>query len=220
MQTSTSDRTRPRLATGLAVGVGAAALVLAAPVAASAHVHVTPTSTEAGATSELGFSFSHGCDGSPTTAVEVSMPDEITSIALIANPGWDVASELVDGARTVVFTADEPMSDGVRETLEVEVTLPEGAADGTVLAFPALQVCESGETLWGDLDAEAESPAPTITIGEAADAHGHGHDALADEAPQPAAQADSAAMPLAITALVIAVLSAAVAAFAVVRRRG
>lgn len=242
--------TRTGLAAGLAVGLGTAALVLAAPVAASAHVHVTPTSTEAGATSELGFSFSHGCDGSPTTAVEVTVPDEVSAVALIANPGWEVVSELVDGARTVVFTADKPVPDGVRETLEVEVTLPEDAADGTVLAFPALQVCETGETLWGDLEAEAESPAPTIMIGETADAPGHGDDAAstdagaaedagshdADAASTDASAAGGAdtrdadaqagqasegglAMPLAITALVVSLVAAALAAVAFARRR-
>lgn len=238
-------RTLPgrRRAAAVTTGGLAAALVLASPVAASAHVHVTPSSTQAGATSMLEFSFSHGCDGSPTTAVEVTVPDEIASVALIANPGWDVASELVDGVRTVVFTADEPMPDGVRETLEVEVTLPEDAADGTVLAFPALQVCETGETLWGELEADSETPAPTLTIGEAADAHGHGGDAghgtdgtgsgdaghgedHAEAAPGDAGAAaeqpsrdTAAAMPLAITALVVAVLAAGLAAFAVFRRR-
>lgn len=239
-------RTRPRVAASLAVGLGTAALVLVAPAAASAHVHVTPTSTEAGATSELDFSFSHGCDGSPTTAVEVTIPDEVGSVALIANAGWDVASGLQDGTRVVSFTADKPTPDGVRETLALEVTLPEDAADGTVLAFPTLQMCETGETLWGDADPEADTPAPSITIGEDA-AHGHGaaadHDAEAgdgsaeqtepaaespapsDEQPAPTAESQapaaesSAATPLAVSALVIAVLAAALAAFAAFRRR-
>lgn len=176
MSTTTSANPRRRALTAAGIGVATAALVLAAPIAASAHVHVTPTSTEAGATSELAFSFSHGCDGSPTTAVEVSIPDEVTAVALIANAGWQVESAVVDGARTVAFTADRAIPDGVRETLELEVTLPEGAADGTVLAFPTLQSCEVGETLWGDVDPEADAPAPTITIGAAAHGHGAGDD--------------------------------------------
>lgn len=209
-----------RTAAGAAAGLATAALVLVAPATAGAHVHVVPGSTAAGATTELAFSFSHGCEGSPTTAVEVTMPQEVAAVALIANPGWDVASELVDGARTVVFTADEPMPDGVRETLEVEVTLPEGAADGTVLAFPALQVCETGETLWGDADPESETPAPAITIGAMTDAHGHatedgaapeGHAAGQDAAASPA-------VPVSIAALAVAVLAAVLGALALRRR--
>lgn len=232
--TPTTRRRGARLIPGLAVGLGTAALVLIGPAAASAHVHVTPSSTEAGSTSMLAFSFDHGCEGSPTTAVEVTMPDEIASMALIANAGWGVAAVVEGGARTVVFTADEPMPDGVRETLEVEVNLADDVADGTVLAFPALQVCETGETLWGDLEAGSDTPAPILTIGETADAHGHesggGHDHGAGEASGEGEQAGaaaadagagepSAAMPLAITALVIAVVAAALAAVAVVRRR-
>lgn len=259
MSTITTNPRR-RALTAAGIGVATAALVLAAPIAASAHVHVTPTSTEAGATSELAFSFSHGCDGSPTTAVEVTIPDEVTAVALIANAGWQVESGVVDGARTVAFTADRAVPDGVRETLELEVTLPEGAADGTVLAFPTLQTCEVGEQLWGDADPEADSPAPAITIGEAAHGHGpasategaeategaagteNGHgenvdadaeadadapadadalsDAPADTSAQVAESAEaSAAMPLAISALVVALLAAALAAFAAFRSR-
>ncbi|GEK81056.1 YcnI family copper-binding membrane protein [Agrococcus baldri] len=242
MHTSTtpapaSTRTRSRLVAGIAAGIGAAALVLVAPVAANAHVHVTPTTTEAGAASELAFSFSHGCDGSPTTAVEVTIPEEVASVALIANAGWNVESALRDGARTVVFTADEPTPDGVRETLEVEVTLPEDAADGDVLTFPTLQVCETGETLWGDADPEAETPAPQLTIGETADAHGHaghgqvetegGHEGHAEEgaaaddaaAAAPAADAGTGpAVPLSIAAVVLAALAAVLAAVSLRRQ--
>lgn len=235
-----------RTVAGAATGLVAAALVLVAPVAASAHVHVTPGSTEAGATTELAFSYSHGCDGSPTRRVEVTMPDEIASIALIANPGWQVASELVDGARTVVFTTDAPTPDAVRETLEVEVTLPDDAPEGTVLAFPALQVCETGETLWGDDDPESDSPAPTITIGAEAGAHDHGGhdhgaagegeaahdhgdaDAAAQEAggepasAEAAAPADDAgaspAVPVSIAALVVAALAAVLGAVSLRRQ--
>lgn len=220
---------RPRtVAAGLGGIITAAALVLLAPTAASAHVHVTPSSTEAGATSELAFSFGHGCDGSPTTGVAVTIPEEVAAVSLIANAGWDVAVDTAAGERIVRFTADEPLPDGVRETLELEVTLPDGAADGTVLAFPALQTCEVGETDWSSLDQQAEAPAPILTIGEQTE-HGHG------DAPNPAADAaggtvadaagaatapgDSIATPIAIAALLVAVAAAALAAFSVIRGR-
>jgi uncharacterized protein YcnI len=236
-------RRRMRLASALAGAAASAALVLAAPVAASAHVHADPTSTEPGARADIGFAIGHGCDGSPTTAVEIEVPAEITAVGLIANPGWDVAVDTADGARTVVFTADEPLPDGVRDTLELSATLPEDAADGTVLAFPTRQVCEEGESAWTDADQASDTPAPIITIGAAG---GHGHsdaaedargdsaaagDAHADDAhadargadaDAPAATADdaaSAAMPIAIAALVVALAAAALAAFAAFRPR-
>ncbi|MGY3126835.1 uncharacterized protein YcnI [Agrococcus sp. UYP33] len=232
---STPRRTigRSRTVAGLGAGIAATALVVLGPAAAaSAHVHVTPSSTEAGATSELAFTFSHGCDGSPTTGVAVTIPEEVPAVTLIANPGWDVALDVADG-RVVRFTADEPMPDGVRETLELEVTLPEDAADGTVLAFPALQSCEVGESDWSSDDQASETPAPILTIGEAAEAHGHGAAAGAAEAAgaehaeheaeaavAPAADAGSGAtLPVAIAALVAAAVAAVLSAIALRRQR-
>ncbi|WP_051222937.1 YcnI family protein [Agrococcus lahaulensis] len=198
----------------------AAALVLAAPVAASAHVHAEPTSTEPGARADIAFAIGHGCDGSPTTAVEIEVPAEIAAVGLIANPGWDVAIDTADGTRTVVFTAEEPLPDGVRDTLELSATLPDDAEDGTVLAFPTRQLCEVGESAWTDLDQSSDTPAPIVTIG-GGDGHGHGpeagHDAAAGDAP--AASDATAAMPIAIVALVVALAAAALAAFAAFRRR-
>ncbi|WP_083587169.1 YcnI family copper-binding membrane protein [Agrococcus sp. Marseille-P2731] len=234
-----------RAVVATATGLAAAAFVLAGPVAANAHVHVTPSSTEAGATSELAFSFSHGCDGSPTTGIEVTVPEEVASVALIANAGWQVAADLgEDGTRTVAFTADTPIPDGVRETLELEVALPEGAADGSQLVFPTLQQCETGEWLWADEDQGSETPAPLLTIGETADAHGHDHGAPAvdaeaegeaaggDHADHGGAPADAAAaavapaaesgaspaVPVSIAALVVAVLAAILGAAALRRQ--
>lgn len=232
--TTSTDRARRRIRPfrplpALAGTAAAAALVLAAPVAASAHVHAEPSSTEPGARADIAFAIGHGCDGSPTTAVEIEVPAEIAAVGLIANPGWDVAIDTDDGTRTVVFTADEPLPDGVRDTLELSATLPDDAPDGTVLAFPTRQVCEVGESAWTDADQASDTPAPIVTIG-AADAHGHGadagHDAAAgDEGVQGDASAatarddGAAAMPIAIAALVVALAAAALAAFAAVRRR-
>lgn len=228
--TTSTDRPRRRIrpVPALAGAAAAAALVLAAPVAASAHVHAEPTSTEPGARADIAFAIGHGCDGSPTTAVEIEVPAEIAAVGLIANPGWDVAIDADGGARTVVFTADEPLPDGVRDTLELSATLPDDAADGTVLAFPTRQVCEEGESAWDSLDEGSDTPAPTITIG-GGDAHGHGAaagdehaDAAGAESGAAAAtggDATNAAMPIAIAALVVALAAAALAAFAAFRRR-
>lgn len=241
MSTST-DRARRRIRaerrirplptlTGTAI---AAALVLAAPIAASAHVHAEPTSTEPGARADIAFAIGHGCDGSPTTAVEIEVPAEIAAVGLIANPGWDVAIDTADGLRTVVFTADEPLPDGVRDTLELSATLPDDAEDGTVLAFPTRQLCEAGESAWTDADQSSDTPAPIVTIGGAAE-HAHGgaaegaeaeHDADAggehagaEATTASADDASSAAMPIAIAALVVALAAAVLAAFAAFRRR-
>ena len=163
-------------AAGLA---GGALLVLAAPLAASAHVTVTPSGTAAGSYTVLTFAFSHGCDGSPTTALAIDIPESIESVSPTLNPNWTI-EKVADGDRTaqVVYTAITPVEDGYRDTIELSLQLPEDAA-GETLAFPVLQTCAEGETNWNELAEEGaeepESPAPTIVVTEATgDEHGHG----------------------------------------------
>ncbi|WP_173923420.1 YcnI family protein [Agromyces sp. Marseille-P2726] len=165
---------------------GGALLALAVPTAAQAHVSVTPSSTAAGSSSVLTFAFSHGCDGSPTTALTFDIPESIASVSPTVHPGWTI-EKIADGDRTaqVVYTAVTPVEDGFRDTIELSVRLPEDAA-GETLAFPVLQSCAVGETNWSEVaeegEAEPESPAPTILVTEATgDEHGHGAEAPADD---------------------------------------
>ncbi|HEX6366002.1 MAG TPA: YcnI family protein [Agromyces sp.] len=158
---------------------GGALLALAVPSVAHAHVSVTPSSTAAGSSSVLTFAFSHGCDGSPTTALTFDIPESIESVSPTMHPGWTI-EKVADGDRTaqVVYTAVTPVEDGFRDTVELSVRLPEDAA-GETLAFPVLQTCATGETDWNEVaeegEVEPESPAPTILVTEATgDEHGHG----------------------------------------------
>ncbi len=170
-------------AAGLA---GGAVLALAAvPLAASAHVTVTPSGTAAGSYTVLTFAYSHGCEGSPTTAIAIDIPEAIASVSPTLNPNHTI-EKVADGDRTsqVVYTAITPVPDGYRDTIELSLQLPEDAA-GETLAFPVLQTCEVGETNWNQVaeagEEEPESPAPVIVVTEAT-GDGHGHGAAADEA--------------------------------------
>jgi len=165
---------------------GGAVLALAAvPLAASAHVTVTPSGTAAGSYTVLTFAFSHGCEGSPTTAIAIDIPESIASVSPTLNPNYTI-EKVADGDRTaqVVYTAITPMQDGYRDTIELSLQLPEDAA-GETLAFPVLQTCEVGETNWNQVaeegEEEPESPAPVIVVTEAT-GDGHGHGAATEEA--------------------------------------
>ncbi|MFS3127622.1 YcnI family protein [Nocardioides sp. Bht2] len=189
-------RTTSRLLAVPAV-LGLVALATAGP--ASAHVTVTASSSAAGAYTVLTFSAGHGCDGSPTTKMEISIPEQILNVTPTRTPFWDLevqseklAEPVTDahGAKVterdavVVFTATEPLPDGVRDTFELSVQLPD--AEGETLAFPVIQSCEKGETAWtevasdGNAD-ELESPAPVLTV-TAAEGSGHGAAAGAGDA--------------------------------------
>lgn len=178
MTTSTPARRRARLVGGSVAGM---ALVLAAPLAASAHVHVSPTDSAAGATTRLDFSFSHGCDGSPTTAVVLDLPDGLDAVTPVLDGAWTITRDLgADGIPTAVtYTAVTPVEDGVSATVSLDVVFASSAAE-TEVAFPVLQECAEGETDWSEVaddgqDAhDLEAPAPVVAVGavaETGDAH-------------------------------------------------
>ncbi|MBS4751528.1 YcnI family protein [Nocardioides sp. zg-ZUI104] len=177
----------PALATTAAL-----AGVTVSAVPAGAHVTVTPDTTAAGSYAVLTFSVGHGCEGSPTTGLAIALPEEIPTVTPTVKAGWSVekvteklaepvtdshGNEITERVARVVYTAETPLADGYRDTVELSVMLPDAA--GETLAFPVVQSCVEGETGWvetaaeGAAVAELESPAPTLTLTETTgDGHG------------------------------------------------
>jgi len=201
-------------------GALAAGLVLAAPLAASAHVTVTPDASVAGGYDVLTFAFSHGCDGSPTTALRIDVPDGLDSVSPTLQPGWtiDVERDASDGlVSRVVYTADEPVPSDLRATVDLGVKYADDAP--VTLAFPVEQVCSEGAVSWSEIPEdgqdphELDSPAPTVTLDAAAAGGDHAHAAGA-EAPVAAPASDPLPVALGagglaagIAALVVSVLA-------------
>ncbi|TXK41526.1 YcnI family protein [Nonomuraea sp. C10] len=190
----------------VAVGAAAFGLVLFGAGAASAHVTVTPSTTAAGSYTVLTFGVPHGCDASATTSIAIAMPEEIIAVTPTVNPGWDVEKKMekldtpVDDGHggqytervdQVVYTAKTPLPDGLRDTFELSLKLPE--KEGTKLVFPAIQKCEKGETPWTEVAAdgaeEPEHPAPFIVLTAA---EGAGQDAATPTPAETAAAAPAA----------------------------
>ena len=169
--------------------LASAALVVAAPLAAQAHVTATPDTATAGGYGTLTIAFSHGCDDSPTTALEITIPEGIASVSPTLTPGWqiDVQRDGENGPVSLItYTADEAVPSGIRAALVLGVQYAEDTA-GETLAFPVNQVCEVGNTDWAEIADEGvdphslDAPAPTVTVGEAtSDEHGSGHSDAAD----------------------------------------
>ncbi|NQX25996.1 YcnI family protein [Microbacteriaceae bacterium VKM Ac-2854] len=170
------------------------ALALGAPLAASAHVSATPSTTAAGSYSLVTFSVGHGCDGSPTTSVDITIPDGINSVTPTVVAGWDVVknevqldapitdshgASITERVSNVVYTAQTPLADGYRQAFTLQVQLPEDAA-GKTLEFPTLQTCEAGSTNWNEPTVEGEEepelPAPTVAVTAAVAGSEHGDD--------------------------------------------
>ena len=177
------------LVPGVLAGVG---LALAVSASAAAHVSIVEDEVAAGSSAIVTFSFSHGCEGSPTTQVRIQMPESIPTVAPTINANWDAekvmetldapiegshGEQITERVSEVVYTAKAPIADGYRDTFELSVNIPEDAA-GTTLYFPTIQTCEAGETAWIELPAEGqdpeelESPAPGVAVVAASDAEG------------------------------------------------
>ena len=101
------------------------------------------------------MSVPHGCDGSATTKVAISMPEEIPQVTATRNPYWDLevrseplaepiedahGNEITEREAVVVYTAKEPLPDPDRDTFELSVQLPD--AVGETFAFPIVQTCD------------------------------------------------------------------------------
>ncbi|NYE37438.1 uncharacterized protein YcnI [Nocardioides cavernae] len=207
-------RTFARLG-ALPVATAAIALSLVAP--ASAHVTATPSTAAAGAYTVVTFSVGHGCEGSPTTKLEIQVPESVLSVTPSRNPFYDVekttekladpvtdahGNEVTERTASIVYTATTPLPDGQRDAFELSFQLPD--AEGETLAFPTVQTCEEGETGWTQVPAdgqdadELETPAPAFEI-TAASGEGHGDDAstaestsATSETSEPAGQAADA----------------------------
>lgn len=215
-------------------GVAGLALVFAAPLAASAHVGVTPDTTAAGSYANLTFAVPHGCDGSPTTEIRITIPKSVITVTPTVNPNWDVAkipsATDPDYTSEVVYTAKTPLADGLRDTFTLSVPLPAGKA-GDVLEFPVLQTCEVGSTEWNEEtvkgEDEPEHPAPSIVLSAASaeGEHGHGGDtvAMTDEDGATTASASSeasvgTAIGLGVAGLVVGLAGVVLAIWALRRR--
>lgn len=200
-----SIRTLARLG-AFPAATAAIALSLAAP--AGAHVTATPSTAAAGAYTVVTFSVGHGCEGSPTTKIEIQVPESVLSVTPSRNPFYDVektiekldepvadahGNEVTERTASIVYTASTPLPDGERDAFELSFQLPD--AEGETLSFPTIQTCQKGETGWTEVPAdgqdaeELENPAPAFEV-VAAEAGGHDDDAAAEPAADDATEAD------------------------------
>ena len=186
------------LKTTLALGA-TTGLMLLGLGSASAHVDATSSETAAGAYTLVTFAVGHGCDGSPTTAVTITLPEELNSATPTVNPNWTISTStqkldtprtLANGSKisertaSITYTAKTPLIDHQRDTFTLSLQLPESV--GTTLNFPTLQKCETGQTDWKEIPAagadhdSVKAPAPALTITKAVAADAHGTNASTD----------------------------------------
>ncbi len=139
--------------------------LLLAPFPALAHVTLAEPEAKPGAHYLAHFKVGHGCDGSPTTALSISIPEGVSRVEPQAKPGWK--AELVrDGKRvSAVNFSGGTIGATTPDEFAVAMVLP-----GTLgpLAFPATQTCEKGTESWSEMPAadghKLQNPAPILTV--------------------------------------------------------
>lgn len=238
------------LGTAGASGVASLALLYATTGVAAAHVGVSGTSTAAGSSTVLTFSSGHGCSGSPTNRFAIQIPSGINSATPTQLAGWHVekvmqnldtpitgshGNQITQRVDQIVYTAQEPLPDGVRVAFEISVQLPAEAADAP-LYFPTIQQCVEGSNDWiqipsaGQNPDDLESPAPALQVTAATGngAHGasgndaHGTTTAAGDQQQPTAAApapSNSATALSIVALIVGIVGVALGGGALLKIR-
>ena len=140
-----------------------ALLGIAGPVAA--HIDPDPTQAQAGSRVTVGFTVEHGCDGSPSTQLDMRLPEGVVDPVAEAVDGWVGSVDTVDGDAIVTFVGG-PLADDVEGTFEVTMTLP--PTPETTIYFPFVQRCDVGEIRWIGIPTETgdelDEPAPAMAL--------------------------------------------------------
>lgn len=162
--------------------------LLAASGSALAHVTLeTPTAASGGYYKGV-LKIGHGCNGSPTTAISVEMPEGLRLAQPMPKAGWEV--EVNKSAVKPFDNYGRKVSEDVSRITWKGGKLPSNFYDEFVfqakiaaqpgkLYFKVKQLCEQGETNWADIPApgqdahDLKSPAAELTVTAGAAGHHH-----------------------------------------------
>jgi uncharacterized protein YcnI len=160
-------------------GLAASLLALAFP--AAAHITLESKEAHAGARVKFILRVGHGCAGSPTTAVRVSIPEGISDAKPQPKPGWTLSTVTAEHTGSVGSTHGDHgpavkeivWSGGKLEDAHYDEFVFRAAvgkdATGEVYV-PIVQECEAGVSRWIEVPAAGGSsddlkyPAPSIKI--------------------------------------------------------
>jgi copper(I)-binding protein/uncharacterized protein YcnI len=136
-----------------------------APLPAFAHVILAEPQARPGSQYNAHFKIGHGCDGSPTVALTITMPDDVSMVAPQEKPGWKMQVTRRDTKITAVTYSGGRLAGDMPGEFIVIMTLPDKLGP---LAFPATQTCEKGSESWSELPAadghKLQNPAPLLTL--------------------------------------------------------
>lgn len=149
--------------------VAACALTISASTT-FAHITLADQAALAGTYYRATLRVGHGCEGTPTTAIRVSIPAGFTGAKPMPKPGWTLA--VTTGKLATPYDDHgKPVTEGVTEitwTATPGHALPDAHYDEFVLRgglpaaagpmwFKVLQTCEKGSTDWAEVPTSGAS---------------------------------------------------------------
>ncbi|WP_077965988.1 YcnI family protein [Ensifer adhaerens] len=171
--------------------IATAALIGMSATAAFAHSTLEVTEAHVGASYKAVIRVPHGCEGKPTIAVRVQVPEGMIAAKPMPKPGWTV--EKIKGAYEKSYDYfGTPMKDGVKEIVWKGGSLADDEYDefvfrafvtdslpvGNSIYVPIVQECTDGATeRWIEIPAAGKSsddlefPAPGIKLLEKKSGH-------------------------------------------------
>ena len=150
--------------------VAVCALSMAAGASFS-HVVLQDGAAAAGASYRAVFRVGHGCDGSATTGLQVTIPAGFNGAQPMPKPGWTVVTKIgklavpydnhgktvTEGVVEITWTANGPgnaLPAAYYDEFVLRGTTPVKPGP---LWFPVVQSCEKGVNAWVDIPAAGQS---------------------------------------------------------------
>jgi uncharacterized protein YcnI len=148
-----------------------------------AHVTANPSIAAPGSYFVTAFRVPHGCNGSPTINVTITIPNTISSVTPQVVPGWNISFGYVpslapipqeDGSfvnttiGSVSYTGNT-LPANMYTDFGISFKMPLTADNNNTLYFPTYQTCVNGSNLWigtpnSNGTAQTANPAPKIQL--------------------------------------------------------
>jgi uncharacterized protein YcnI len=133
--------------------------------AAQAHVTLDQATGLAGTYQKLAFRVGHGCDGSATTGLTVSLPEGANAAKPMPKQGWkiDIANS---GNLHEISWKGGSLPDAYFDEFVMQVKLPETPGK---LYFRIVQQCGKTSVAWDEIAADGaavklKAPAPVLEV--------------------------------------------------------
>lgn len=169
---------------------GSITLLAVGSFAAGAHVTIDNAQSQRGSF-KARFNVTHGCDGSPTNEVRITIPEGVIGVKPMPKPGWSLATtrgpyaktydyfhgkQVAEGVKSVTWSGGKLLNEHIDEFV-LSVYFAEAFEPGETVYFPVEQICDTGKLSWIEMPAAGQAahsmkaPAPGVQILSSRDVH-------------------------------------------------